>query len=423
MKTEELLKNIKNLLNKHADFLNNNPEIFFAIEDRLLKAVDPEDEDEDYRDKRLSSDDYGADEDGDYDLGFDDPESEDYSEDEDAQYVSGDAEDEEDAEAEKWLRENDPNYGAEESTDEGDSWQSEDIPEEDVEPVKQPEKTPEKKSSSRMVDWKARDKYEPHHDVAIKDYMKQGYSHREAERLAGAHQAPTNFYDALRSSTRPSEPSAKMLEHMKSLSHGWLRDAERKAAESAEADINPQKYASGKSLAAHDAAHKDFSNAYNDFLNSDEVKGLSGRARHQAVQAWKNKWAESNPEHRDAAISAASSGKALAEAGEARAKRLKEGEASILTAGFSSGEDSPMTGEFSSNIAGEQTGSAAAQSVGGEKDEDGGYSVSIKKDPNLVFSQQNPEYVKQLKSKLATKLAPEQTQRMSAVDSFKKPKE
>ena len=217
MKAEELLKNIKGLLNKHADFLNNNPEIFFAIEDRLFKAIDPEDEeDEDYRDKRLSSDDYGA-EDEDYnDLGFDDPENEDYSNDEDADYVSGDGEDEEDSDAERWLRENDPNYVSDEDespSSEENSWQADEVPEDDVEPVKQPEKTPEKKSSSRMVDWKARDKYEPHHDAAIKEHIKAGYSPREAERLAGAHQAPTNFYDALRGSTRPSEPSAKMLYH------------------------------------------------------------------------------------------------------------------------------------------------------------------------------------------------------------------
>lgn len=424
MRTEELLKNIKGLLQKHENFLNSNPELFFAIEDRLLKAVDPEDEDEDYRDKLLDSDTYGQ-EDYDSDLGFDDPENDQYNdEDEDVQYVSGD-QDEEDSDADKWLRENDPNYIPDEDTQsDEDGWQADSVAEDDVDPtpVKEPQKQ-ERKTSSRMVDWKPRDKYEAHHDAAIKEHMKNGYSHREAERLAGAHQAPTNFYDALRGSTRPSEPSPKMLEHMKGLSHEWLRNAERKNAERAEADINPQKYASGKALAAHDAAHKDFSAAYNDFLNSDEVKGLSGRARHQAVQAWKNKWAQENPEHKDTAISAASSGKALDEAYEARKKRLDEGRASILTAGFSSGEENPMSGEFSTNIAGEQKGNAAAQSVGGERDDDGGYSVGVKKDPNLVFAQQNPEYVKQLKTKLAAKLAPEQSQRMTAVDSFKKPKE
>lgn len=430
MKTEDLLKNIKGLLNKHADFLNSNPELFFAIEERLFKAIDPEeDEDEDYRDRKLSSDEYG-DGDPELDLGFDDPEDDEYSGDEDAEYVAGN-EDDEDSDADRWLRDNDPSYEtdeeeeapAEEAIPEDAGWNADKVTEddEDVSAAK-PEKA-DRKSSSRMVDWKARDKYEPHHDEAIKEHMKNGYSHREAERLAGAHQAPTDFYSALRGSTRPSEPSPKMLEQMKGLSHEWLRNAERKNADRAEADVNPQKYASGKSLAAHEAAHKDFSGAYNDFLNSDEVKGLSGRARHTAVQNWKNKWSQENPDHKEAAVQAASSGKALSEANEARKKRLDEGRASILTAGFSSGEDNPMSGEFSSNISGEQKGNAAAQSVGGEQDEDGGFSTNIKKDPNLVFAEQNPEYIKHLKGKLATKLAPEQAQRMTAVDSFKKPKE
>ena len=39
MRAEELLKNISEMLKKHEDFLNSNPEIFYAIEDRLYKAV------------------------------------------------------------------------------------------------------------------------------------------------------------------------------------------------------------------------------------------------------------------------------------------------------------------------------------------------------------------------------------------------
>ena len=54
MNSEELLKSISSLLNKHKDFLNDNPEMFFAIEDRLMKAID--DEDDEY-----SSSDYQTD--------------------------------------------------------------------------------------------------------------------------------------------------------------------------------------------------------------------------------------------------------------------------------------------------------------------------------------------------------------------------
>ena len=436
MKVEKLLKDINSLLKKHENFLNNNPEMFFAIEERLHKAIDP-DEDEAEEGDENYKDDYDADEDGgglglfDDERGSDEDEEPSY-EDEDEAYVRGGKGDEdEESEADKWLRENDPSFASkdEEEPAAEDSSYEDEMPEMDLPDAKATDEDEEEapaapKKPSRMGEWKPQAQYKPEHDKAIKEYMGQGYSHREAERLANAHVAPGNFYDALRSSTRPSEPSPKMLEHMKGLAHEWLRNADRKTSESAEADVNPQKYASAKTLAAHDAAHKDFNKDYDAFLQSDELKNLTGRARHQAIQSWKQKWQEANPEHHDAAVAAAGSGKALAEANKARKQRLQEGQASLLTAGFSSGEDNPMAGEFSSGAAGETPEtrgmSAAGQNVGAEQDDDGGgFQTNIKKDPNLVFAQQNPEYMKHLKEKLATKMAPEQAQRMSAVDSFK----
>jgi hypothetical protein len=91
MKVEKLLKDINGLLKKHENFLNNNPELFFVIEDRLLKAIDDEDQpegDENYRDPE---DYYNQDEDQTGSDFLDDPEADDaQSEDEDAQYTSAD---------------------------------------------------------------------------------------------------------------------------------------------------------------------------------------------------------------------------------------------------------------------------------------------------------------------------------------------
>jgi hypothetical protein len=425
MKVEKLLKDINGLLKKHEGFLNSNPELFFAIEDRLLKAIDDEDEqegDENYKDP---DDFYNDEDDFESDL-LDKPDEDEVPEDdEDAEYAQGSGADDDESEADKWLRENDPARAEQEQAEAPVSQE----PSEDEQPVmdlppEAPKKAEPKERSSKMGDWKPQGQYKPEHDKAIKEHMANGYSHREAERLAGAHKAPTDFYSALRSGTRPSEPSPKMLAQMKELSHGWLRNAERKAGESAEADVNPQKYASGKTLAAHDAAHKDFASDYEKFLGSDDVKGLTGRARNQAVNDWKSKWQEANPEHHDKAVQAAGSGKALAEAGDARKKRLQEGQASLLTAGFSSGEDNPMAGEYSSGAAGESQGkTAAAQNVGAaqsEGDEGQGFSTNIKKDPHAVFAEKNPEYIKHLRTKLQTKMAPEQAERMTAIDSFKK---
>jgi hypothetical protein len=423
MSVEKVLKDINGLLKKHEDFLNNHPEIFFAIEDRLLKAIDDEDEqegDENYRDP---DDFYNDEDDFESDL-LDKPDEDEVPEDdEDAEYATAGADEDEESEADRWLRENDPARAEQEESAApvAEEPGEDELPEMDL-PEAAPKKAEPKERSSRMTDWKPQDKYHPDHDAAIKEHMANGYSHREAERLVGAHKAPTDFYGALRSGTRPSEPSPKMLAQMKELAHGWLRNAERHAGETADAEVNPQKYASGKTLAAHDAAHKDFASDYEKFLGSDDLKKLTGRARVQAVNEWKSKWHEANPEHKEQAKQAASSGKALAEAGDARKKRLQEGQASLLTAGMSSGEDNPMAGEFSSGAAGESQGhQAAAQMVGAaEKDGgEGGYETNIKKDPHAVFAEKNPEYIKHLKTKLATKMAPEQAERMGAIDSFK----
>jgi hypothetical protein len=431
MKSEELLKNISNLLKKHENFLNNNPELFHAIESRLLKAINDEDEDSDYDWTNIGA---GEQEDEDEDGSgygddlFDKVPSDD-TDDEDERYIRGDAEaDDEDGddEASRWLREHGEDDG--ESDESGYDFDPDAARESDDEPTndidedanvqqKIPSKEEPKKSSSRYVDWKPKDKYEPEHQKAIDQYMKDGYSHREAERLAGAHSAPSDFYSALRSGTKPSEPSPKMLEQLKSHAHEWLRNADRKQMEAAEAENNPQKHATGKAIAAHEEAHKDFETAHNAFLNSDELKGLTGRARHQAIQAWKKDWSEKNPEHREKAVAAANSGKAFAEANEARKQKRAEGEQAILDSGKSFGHD--MTSEFSNEASGGGDGpmsaQAAGQSVGGEQNEEGGFSTNIKKDPAAVFAERNPEYVKHLQSKLN----PQQAQRLSGIDSLK----
>lgn len=430
MKAEELLKNISSLLKKHEDFLNNNPEMFYAIQDRLVKASDDE-EDSDYDWANIGKDenqDEGDDESGYGDELFDKIPS-DEGEDEDQQYIrESDGEDDgADDDASRWLREHGGDTGDEdqsgfdhdpeasrESDEEGhtpDANENGDVQQ------KIPKTEESKRSSGRMVDWKPQDKYAPEHQKAIEAAMKEGYSHREAEKIAGAHKAPSDFYGALRGSTRPSEPSAKMLEQLRGHAHGWLKNAEAKAAENAEAEVNPVKYASGKAIASHDAAHKDFDAAHNEFLQSDNLKGLAGRARHQAIQSWKKDWEEKNPQHKERAIAAADTGKVFSEATKARDERRKEGEQAILGAGKSFGTGT--TGEYSQAAAGGDdepiSSQAAGQMVGGEKSDEGGYSTNIKTDPAALFAQRNPEYVKHLQSKLN----PDQQQRLSGINAIK----
>ena len=131
MKTEALLKSISNLLKKHESFLNNNPEFFHAIENRLLKALDDE-EDSDY-DWANSGKDAGEDEE-EYGSGYGDDLFDDVPSDDRKRKIKYDAEgngvevddDEEDGdigedgdEASKWLAQHGKESDGEQDGEEG----------------------------------------------------------------------------------------------------------------------------------------------------------------------------------------------------------------------------------------------------------------------------------------------------------------
>lgn len=415
MNKEELLKNISGLLKKNETFFNSNPEFFYAVQDRLLKAIDYEDYQAEPQDEEDESSNYGEDM-------FDKPQSDEDSEDEDYQYVNpadedGDGEVEDD-EAAKWLAE----HGEEAPENDEENYIKDDEQQthadEDIPVQKKPEE--KKTSNSGYGSWKPKDEYKPEHDAKIKEHLKNGYSHREAERLAGAHDAPPDFYSALKSKVKPSQPSPKMLEHLKGLVAPWLQNYEKVIGENAEATKNPQKHAAAKVLAAHEATHGDFTKEYDKFLGSDEIKGLKGRERMQAINSWKQKFHEANPDYKEKSIAAADTGKVYNEANQARKQHLEESKQAILGAGKSSGDDEGMSGEYSQAASGDisgMRGQAAAQLVGGEQGESG-YSSNVVKDPAMAFAEKHPEYVKSLQTKLQSGLKPEQAQRLSAVKSI-----
>lgn len=425
MKKEELLKSISDMLKKHEDFLNENPEIFHAIEDRFFKAIDDDYSDEDpefvswedpeasalYDDEQdYTGGDYG------YDEMFDNPEDEDY--------VTQDEEQEQD-EADRWLAAEEERRAREaqgQSESDTDTSEVRDIQEEakpsKVEsPAAVSQAQPQKRSSAN--EWKAKDQYSPEHAKAIQEFKSQGYSDREAERLAGAHDSPVSFFEALKRRTSPSEPSAKMLSEMKDVAKKWLSDA-RKNTEY-DPKKNPILSASGKTHRAHEEAYGGFVQAYNDFLNSDELKGLGRKERRQAIKDFTQKWNEENPDFRERGIAAADAGSAFSEAAEARKQELMNGLASILGAGQMHVDDSDQgySAEVANMGGGAVSDQAAAQMVGAGSDEDKGFQANIKKDPAMMFAEKNPDVVKQLREKLKTKLSPEQSDRMSALGSFR----
>lgn len=314
---------------------------------------------------------------------------EDEDEDLDIQHHHGDDDDEENLEdlgyqeidpyeegsddADAWLQEHDPQAKAAQQPTES----AEEEQPEEVEEVEEP-----KSSRSGYTQWAPRDDYSPEHKAEIDKHMADGYSHREAERLAGAHKGPSNFQDALTHTVKPSQPSERMLKELKELAKHWLDRSDRYSKIQANPDVNPQKYAAGQMLQAHENATKDYGKAYNEFLASDSLKNLKGHERHKAIQAWKQDWKSKNPDYHEKISSVTEAGKhyeAVPHRGKPHTKSVEEKLAHILTGGVSDPNATMSMAE-------------AAQHVGGEKTDEG-YTSSTRMDPAAQFAQNNKEYM------------------------------
>lgn len=296
---------------------------------------------------------------------------------------------EEDDEAAQWLREQ----------EEGGSQQEEEAPEEAPSAAKEAPAKEKKVSASGYTDWKPHGEYTPEQEEKMKGLMDEGYTHREAERLVGAHRGPSDFQSALTHTVRPSQPSEKMLSELKELAGPWLERAGRHSKLTADPEKNPMKHAAGKMIQAHEEHSKDYNKAYHDFLASDDIKNLKGRDRHKAIREWKNQWHAENPEYRENIHKLSGAQKSYGEAGEARKKSLQERIEHITTGGMGM-----PTGMSTAE---------AAQHVGGQKTERG-YEATTVKDPSASFAQQNPELIRILKQH---KNAPELIDRFNRVNS------
>ena len=353
MKTEELLKNISSLLKKHEIFLNSNPEIFYAIEERLIKAVDDEQDDSDNEQEDI----------------FDKPEDTD-QEDPDKEYLDTEAQDETD-----------------------------DTP-----------------KASNARDWKPRSEpYSSEQQQAIDSSMKEGYSHREAERMANAHRAPSDYYSALKWGTNPSEPSSKFLEMLKPMAKQYAGKAEVFKQNTAEQDINPTIHATGKVRAAREAVHGNYQAERDKYTSSPEFKKLSPREAHKSVKEWEKNYHSENPDYKEKAIAVAdTSSKIHNESAEAAQKRQQEEKEAIL-GGSSDGDG--VVGEYSQAAAGSDEGpmssQVASQSLGAEGDEDSDFTSGVVTDPYAKFAQQNPEYHKKLQEEAGQKAEQEKQKLLS----------
>jgi hypothetical protein len=230
-------------------------------------------------------------------------------------------------------------------------------------------------------DWEARKDYTPQESAAIKKYIDDGYSPREAERLAGAHQGPKNYKAALQSGINPSMPSDKMMGSLKGLAKEWLDSNRSRDLAQSDAIKNPLKHASGQMEQAHQKHTGNYHEAYSDFLSSDDVKNLSPRDRHKAVSEWKNKWKQNNPDYEEGLTSNISQTQSkFADAAKNIEHKNQEAAQHIALGG--AGDVHDMTDQ------------EAMQHLSGSQNDEGYSGGSIIKDPAADFAAKNPRYIK-----------------------------
>lgn len=245
-------------------------------------------------------------------------------------------------------------------------------------------------------DWQPNPSYTDKQKELIDQHMKDGYSHREAERLAGAHKTPSDFVSALKSGIAPSTMSERMMSQLKPLAREWIENADKQEKLRADPEKNTVKRQAGMMTQAHEKSTANFTKDYNNFLSSDEVKGLKGKDRHAAVTKWKADWKSANPEHNEglAGVSDVQNKFAF---DQSKAREETKNKVSEVATGKAMPTD--------------MSEKEAMQHLGGGKTEEG-YAGTIVHDPSVGFAQRNPQ--------LAASLKPEQQERLNLVDSAAK---
>jgi len=243
--------------------------------------------------------------------------------------------------------------------------------------LKEKEKTPQKTSSYR--EWEPHGDYTDDQQDQMDEHMDDGYSHREAELFANAGKDPSDFISALNSRVKPSQPSDKHLSFLKEAAAHLVQKKKQHDLDSAHPEKQPLKFAAGQANKAHSDVAKDFKTAYNDYLESDDVKDLRGAARTKAVRQWKKDWHSDNPDHDDN-LAAVDHGKAFREAGAVgggpAGAAIGKGRAGIMGQNINDRVDA-IAGVGNAT---DMTAEEAAQHVGGVNTDEG-TRANLIKDP------------------------------------------
>lgn len=135
-------------------------------------------------------------------------------------------------------------------------------------------------SSSKWEAGEVSDKQKEIIDQAMKD----GHTEKEAHWLAGQKVH----------GTKAEAHSSKVFGILKEAAQKHIDNEAYNARVEASESVNPAKYAEGRRIDAFAHHTDDYKQAHNDFLSSDDLKDLSPRDRHAAIQAWKSDYKAQN---------------------------------------------------------------------------------------------------------------------------------
>jgi len=439
---ETLLKNISSLLKKNKAFFEENPEIFLAVKERFEKAI----EDDDPWDYSLRDDGYGDE--------YSDKEDEQSYQDEDQAW---------DAESKR-----DPKYQNidDDEQESGPEFLSEDyIPEQSYDPFsdedteqdralaeleqqkaakpKQVQPTPDKKAPSKQDEdlysdeafaakpsetkassrsqWKQKENYAPHHAKAIAEFTGQGYSPREAEALAGAHEKMT-MQDTIKRNISPSDPSPKMLQMLQRHIGDIFSSKKMAASINLNPEENPDLHLHANKNSILKQAHLPFKEAAAAYRKSLAEQGKADHEIDNMMPAFKKQWTTDNQAHIQNKHAAVDKVAGIAKDNkEARERRLMETKGAVIMSTKQGGESSPIVGDVSNVAGGQSNKEAIRQAAGGIKggdDEPTQTATSV--DPHYRMAARNPAFVKQLELQVVKKLKPDQVGRLQNINAIKK---
>lgn len=239
-----------------------------------------------------------------------------------------------------------------------------------------------KKKRSYGRDWSPRGDLSPEEQAEIQKHMDDGYSEREAHRLAGTHREHGDINKAMKSGVNPSIMSEKMMGQLKELAREWIDNYDNLRQRDADPEKNPVLHAMGKLKEAHaqHSKNEDLQSALDEFKQSEEYQNAHRFKKPGLLHEFEQNWHNENPEHMENYISGMSEAK---EEGQSGMETYKQGLQEKM--------DHIMRGSaMQSDTSAAEAAQHAGIDLGGEGEQATG---AIQKDPFAAFAARNPKFV------------------------------